>query len=970
MHTDLLDTTLQHLAGLLDGDLYDDLMMKSLYATDASVYRQLPMAVAFPKHTKDIQTIIRFASEHKLSVIPRAAGTSLAGQCVGDGIVVDISKYMNRILAVDPQEGWVRVQPSVIRDELNVFLEPYGLYFGPNTSTANRCNIGGMVGNNSCGTTSVVYGATRDHVLELKTVLSDGSEAVFQEMDKSEFHAKQQGDTLEASLYRHMAKTLSDADTKSQIREHFPKASVSRRNTGYAVDALLDSEVFSDSETQFNFCKLLCGSEGTLAFTTEVKLNVVPLPKPHDVVLAVHFESIKESMQATAVVMGHKPTACELMDKTILDCTKDNITQQKNRFFVEGDPAAILMVEFRADTLQEAKTLADACLTDLKAKGLGHAFPMLSGKQTKSVWDLRKAGLGLLANIPGDKKAVACIEDTAVAIEDLPAYIDDFSDMMKGFGQEAVYYAHAGAGELHLRPILNLKSSEDVRAFRNISEASARLVKQYKGSLSGEHGDGRVRAEFIPLVMGEANYKLFKEIKHTWDPQDIFNPGKIVDAAPMDTHLRYEPDVETPEIDTIFNFEDTGGILRTVEKCNGSGDCRKLSFAGGTMCPSYRATLDEKDTTRGRANILREFLTQNTKQNPFDHPEIKTAMDLCLSCKGCKSECPSNIDMARLKAEFQYQYQKQHGSSLRSKLIANNARLNALASGVPGLHNMLVKQSWFKALFGIARDRSLPALQSMTFKRWLQTYKQPFCERQVYLFCDEYTNYYDANIGKTAVKLFNALGYEVLFTEHPESGRAYISKGFLKQAKQIAQNNVSAFKGLISADKPLIGIEPSAILGFRDEYPDLVDVEMQEQAQKLSEHVMLIDEFISREIDSGHIDRLMFTSEEKSILLHGHCHQKALSSQHHTLKLLNLPENYHAEAIQSGCCGMAGSFGYEKEHYQLSQAIGNMVLFPAVNEAGTDIMIAANGTSCRHQIKDGTGKDTQHPVEILYNALK
>ncbi|MCB0463140.1 MAG: FAD-binding protein [Flavobacteriaceae bacterium] len=944
-------------------------MMKALYATDASVYRELPLAVAFPKNSDDIKTLIKFANEQNISLIPRAAGTSLAGQCVGDGIVVDISKHFNQILEINTNENWVRVQPGVVRDELNTFLQPYGLFFGPNTSTANRCMIGGMVGNNSCGSTSIVYGSTRDHVLELKTILSDGSEVIFNEKAVEAFKGKTKHKTLEGKLYHQILEALSRKDVQQEIENNFPKKTVTRRNTGYAVDALLNSNIFSGTDKNFNFCDLLCGSEGTLAFTTEIKLNLVPLPKPNVVLVAAHFNSIQDSLLATVVAMQKNITACELMDKTILDCTKNNIEQQKNRFFVEGDPEAILIIEFREDTLKEARSKAKELIIKLQEKKLGYAYPKIIDKETESVWNLRKAGLGLLANIPGDKKAVACIEDTAVAVEDLPEYIDAFTSLMKSYNQKAVYYAHAGAGELHLRPILNLKSSEDVKLFREISEASAKLVKSYRGSLSGEHGDGRVRAEFIPLVLGEKNYELFKQIKKTWDPNNIFNPGKIVNAKPMDKNLRYEADVIVPKIETIFNFNDEGGILKTVEKCNGSGDCRKLNFAGGTMCPSYRATLDEKDTTRGRANVLREFLTQNTKENPFNHPEIEEAMDLCISCKGCKSECPSNIDMATLKAEFQFQYHKDKSRSLRDKLIANNAKLNKIASKFPMIHNILIKQNWVKAMLAISTKRSLPKLQKKTLRDWFKSFKQTAKPRKVYLFCDEYTDYYDVEIGKKAILLLNKLGYQVLMIEHQESGRAYISKGFLKEAKEIANINVNLFKSLVSENNPLIGIEPSAILSFRDEYINLVDDTLKSEASELCKSVFLIDEFLANEIQAKHITSEMFTKESKQVLLHGHCHQKALSSTKYTKTILSLPLNFTVSEIPSGCCGMAGSFGYENEHYELSQKIGNQVLFPSIQKATNKTVLVANGTSCRHQIFDGASKTARHPVEVLYDAL-
>ena len=965
-----MNTKLNSLKTQLKGEFYYDDMMKALYATDASVYRELPLAIALPKNIDDVKLLIEFAQKNKISLIPRAAGTSLAGQCVGNGIVVDISKYFNQILEINTNESWVKVQPGVVRDRLNTFLVPFGLFFGPNTSTSNRCMIGGMVGNNSSGSTSIIYGSTRDHVLELKTILSDASEAVFTKQSIEEFNKKISDKSFEGTIYRHINEELSNEDVRLEIENNFPKKSVTRRNTGYAVDALLESNSFSETSKEFNFCELLCGSEGTLAFTTEIKLNVVALPKRNVVLVAAHFKSIHESLKATIIAMKENPTACELMDKTILDCTKDNIEQQKNRFFVEGDPEAILIIEFRVDALLEAKSKAKYLINQFQEKNLGFAFPIIVGKQTENVWNLRKAGLGLLSNIPGDKKAVACIEDTAVAVEDLPEYINAFTGLMKSYNQKAVYYAHAGAGELHLRPILDLKKSTDVKLFREISEASAKLVKSYQGSLSGEHGDGRVRAEFIPLVLGESNYKLFKRIKKTWDPNNIFNPGKIVNAKPMDQDLRYDQDVQEKHIETLFSFEDTGGMLKTVEKCNGSGDCRKLSFAGGTMCPSYRATLDEKDTTRGRANILREFLTQNTKENPFDHPEIKEAMDLCISCKGCKSECPSNIDMATLKAEFQYQYHKNKPRSLRDKLIANNAKLNSIASRFPKIHNILVNQNWFKISLGIAKNRSLPKLQNETLRNWFMTIQQNKSNRKVYLFCDEYTNYYDVKIGKKAVLLLNKLGYEVLLVDHRESGRAYISKGFLKEAKAIANANVKQFKDLISDSIPLIGIEPSAILSFRDEYLNLVDESLKIDAKKLSKSVLLIDEFLANEIDANHITSEAFSKESKTILLHGHCHQKAISSTSFTKRVLGLPLNYTISEIPSGCCGMAGSFGYETEHYELSQKIGNQVLFPEIKKATNKMLLVANGTSCRHQILDGIDKTTKHLVEVLYEALQ
>ena len=961
----------------LTGELHYDSLMRTLYATDASVYKMLPQAVALPKTVEDIKVLINYARENGTSLIPRTAGTSLAGQCVGDGIVVDVSKYFNKILEINTEESWVRVQPGVIRDELNAFLKPYGFFFGPNTSTANRCMIGGMVGNNSCGSTSIVYGSTRDHTLELKTILSDGSEVVFKDLTVEEYAEKIHQKGLEGDIYRFFHDKLSSKDVRERIKKEFPKANIQRRNTGYAVDLLLDTSPFVNTDNDFNLCKLLAGSEGTLAFTTEIKLNISPLQDPEIVVVAPHFSSIRETTKAVLTAMKHNPTACEMMDDLILQLTKDNIEQQKNRFFINGDPTGMLMVEFRGQTLAEAEKKADAMIADMQAKGEGYAFPKVYGKDTNKVWKLRSAGLGILANIPGDPKAVACIEDTAVALEDLPDYIDDFTKMMDDFGQKAVYYAHAGDGELHLRPVLNLKKAKDVQLFHDITEETAKLVKKYRGSFSGEHGDGRVRAEFIPLMVGKENYELFKEIKKVWDINGIFNPNKIVDADPMNTNLRYEPEQETPQFDTVFNFEKEGGILRMAEKCNGSGDCRKLSLSGGTMCPSYRATRNEKETTRARANTLRTFLTQNAKDNAFNHPEIKEVMDLCLSCKGCTSECPSNVDMATLKAEFLYQYQKTNGVPLRSWAFANISKINGLGSLVPSVTNFFLTNSLTsgiaKKVLNVAPKRTLPTLQKTTLRKWFNK-NQPKPNGKiistVYLFCDEFTNFNDTEIGIKAVKLLTKLGYEVKMVKHEESGRAAMSKGLLEMAQKCAKANVETFKNIITAETPLLGIEPSAILSFRDEYPRLVAQSEQEAAKNLGKNALLIDEFLEQEIKKGNITSAQFTNKKQHVKVHGHCHQKALSSVEKTAFVLGLLDNFTVEIIPSGCCGMAGSFGYEAEHYEISMQVGEDVLFPAVRAAKKDTIIVAVGTSCRHQIFDGTGREGVHLVEVLWESLK
>jgi FAD/FMN-containing dehydrogenase/Fe-S oxidoreductase len=968
---------LNELGHTLEGELFTDDALRIVYATDASAYREIPEAVAIPKSVEDLKKLIVYAAANNTSLIPRAAGTSLAGQVVGNGIVVDISKYFTKILELNKQEHWVRVQPGVIRDELNMYLKPHGLFFGPETSTANRAMIGGMIGNNSCGSNSVVYRSTREHLLEVNVLLSDGSETVFKAMNLEEFHEKCESNNLEGNIYKTVRSLLSNYENQQEIKKEFPKKSVERRNTGYALDVLVDSAPFTAGTEDFNFCKLIAGSEGTLAFITEVKLNVVPLPPGEIGLLCVHFNSIDESLRANLIALKYHPGASELIDHYVLECTKENIEQSKNRFFVQGDPEAILVVEFRGANRDEINTVAHACETDMRAAGLGYHFPLLFGDDSKKIWSLRKAGLGLLGNIPGDEKAVPVIEDTAVDVNDLPDYIADFNKLLIKHNLHAVHYAHAGSGELHLRPIINLKTEEGNQLFRTIAQEIATLVKKYQGSLSGEHGDGRLRGEFIEQMVGKKNYELFRKIKQTWDPGNIFNPNKIVDTPPMNTMLRYVPGQKTPAFDTVFRFHNQD-ILQHAEQCNGTGDCRKTHLSGGTMCPSYMASKNEKDTTRARANILREFLTNSDKLNRFDHSEIYEVMDLCLSCKGCKSECPSNVDVAKLKAEFLQHYYDANGVPFRSKLIANFNKAAKMGSIAPGIYNFMATTPPFstliKTLSGFALKRSMPTFHKTSLEKWFRKRKpetkQNSTGKKVYLFCDEFTNYNDTDIGIKAILLLEKLGYEVVIPQHEESGRAWLSKGLIKQAKIIANKNVSLLSKIITAETPLIGIEPSAILTFRDEYIDLSDDADLETAKKLAKNVFFIDEFIASEMEKGNISKDLFTKETRLIKLHGHCHQKALSSVTSSVKMMSFPENYRVETIPSGCCGMAGSFGFEKEHYDLSMQIGELVLLPIVRNQPEGVIIAAPGTSCRHQIKDGTGKKALHTIEVLYEALK
>jgi FAD/FMN-containing dehydrogenase/Fe-S oxidoreductase len=972
-----MNRELTELGSALEGDLFFDDTMRKLYATDASAYREMPLAVAIPKNDADIKILIDFASTNNTSLIPRTAGTSLAGQVVGGGIVVDVSKHFNQVLEVNKEENWVRVQPGVIRDDLNRYLNSYGRYFGPETSTANRAMIGGMVGNNSCGSNSIVYGSTRDHLLEVKGFLSDGSYTTFNALTEAEFNlALNSGSEIESAIYTSINAILSNDNNRENIEREFPKPSIGRRNTGYAIDLLAINKPFNKEGDDFNFCKIIAGSEGTLMFLTEIKLNTIPLPPKNKALVCVHCEDVNESLLVNLVGLKYSPHASELIDRYVLECTKQNIEQQKNRFFIKGDPGAILVVELAAENDEALDSKCLDLINELKKEKLGYHFPVLKGNDLGKIWALRKAGLGLLANIPGDAKAVPVIEDTAVDVQDLPQYIMDFNKILDKHKMKCVHYAHAGSGEIHLRPIINLKTKKGHEQYRTIATEIAHLVKKYKGSLSGEHGDGRLRAEFIKTMIGDENYSLLKQVKKAWDPKNIFNPGKITETPPMDSNLRYEADKEEPEIKTYFDWSKNNGVLRSAELCNGSGDCRKTPMSGGTMCPSYMATRNEKDTTRSRANILREVLTNSTKVNKFDSEEIKEVLDLCLSCKGCKSECPSNVDMARLKAEFQQNYFDIHGIPLKTKLTGRFNQNMKMASHFPAAYNFfitnLVTSKVFKAFMGIAEQRPLPRMPKQTLIKW---YKKNFerktsdTSKKLYLFADEFTNFQDVEIGKKVIMLLDQLEYYIVIPEHEESCRTFISKGMLKEAIPIINKNIKLLSKIISEDTPMIGIEPSAILTLKDEYPDLCDTALKSKAMALTKDLYTFEEFISKEFEKGNIKAESFREETKLVRAHGHCHQKALSSVVTLKKVLSIPKNYKVQMIPSGCCGMAGSFGYEKEHYDVSMQIGELVLFPTVREAAEDTIIAAPGTSCRHQIHDGTGRESKHPAEILFEAL-
>ncbi len=784
------------------------------YSTDASVYQEKPLAVALPKHSGDIKRLIDFALRHQITLIPRAAGTSLAGQVVGDGIIVDSSKYFNAIKEINVEEKWVKVQPGVIRDDLNKKLVSHGLMFGPETSTSNRAMIGGMVGNNSCGLHSIVWGSVRENLLEVQAVLSDGSEVVF----KDEPITDNNYTGLKKEIYTGLLNLFSNEASQEIIKNQFPKKSVSRRNTGYALDSLVNMEPFSPSGESFNLCKLIAGSEGTLMFITEVKLRLIDLPPKEVALVCVHCTSLDQALRANIIALKHKPMASELVDRYIMNFTLQHPEYRKNCFFVEGDPAAILMVEFMADTKDRVVWQAQEFINELKQHEYGYAFPVLYNHETTYAWEVRKAGLGLLRNLPGDIQPVNLIEDCAVAPEELPEYISDLQSLLDKHGVSASYYAHAGAGELHVEPMVNLKTEEGLLLFRNILAETVQLIKKYNGSLSGEHGDGRLRGEYISSVMGSETYAFFKSVKKLFDPHNIFNKGKIVDTPPMDTQLRIKPGVQAPHIKTNFDFSMQGGMLRLAEKCSGSGDCRRSELAGGTMCPSFMATRNEKDTTRARANVLRQYLSDPADAEPLNHKEIKEVMDLCLSCKGCKTECPSGVDVTKMKAEFLQQYYDKNGITLRTKLIGNFTSQMKLARLFYPAYNFVFANKFLRGIankaIGFHPKRSIPLLPATTLRGWYEKRKKQYngTDKRINFFCDEFTNYYDTEIGKKAILLLEALGYHVTIPSHLESGRTYLSKGLVKKAAAIINRNITLLSKAVSEEIPIVGIEPSAIL--------------------------------------------------------------------------------------------------------------------------------------------------------------
>ena len=962
-----MDDLIRDLQKRIAGEVRFDQMSKVLYSTDASIYEIEPLGVVIPRTPDDVLAAVEVCGRHGAAMVARGGGTSLCGQSIGRAVILDLSKYLNRVLEVNVEERWARVQPGVVLDELNAQLAPHGLWFAPDVSPSNRATLGGMIGNNSSGARSIVYGRTGEHVLEMSVVLPDGQTIAARPLAEPDLKRVLASETREGELCRTLHRLVTAH--RDEILARYPK--ILRRVGGYGLDEFVDGR-------PFNLARILVGSEGTLATTLDARINLEPRPKPSQIALmVVHYRTMTDALESTVEVLATEPTAIELADKYILDLTRKSLEYARQMTFVQGDPGALLFVEYYGETRQELTDKLDRLQARLARRGIGTAFTRaVTPEEQQKIWKIRKAGMALLLGMIGDRKPIAGIEDTAVAPERLAQYLRRVDDIVRSHGAEAAYYGHASVGCIHVRPILDLKRDPEVETLRSIAAQVSDLVLEFGGAMSAEHGDGLARSCWNEKLFGPTLYGAFRELKAVFDPRGIMNPGKIVDAPPMTANLRYGGRYKTREVKTFFRFAREGGFDRAVEMCNGAAVCRKT--LEGTMCPSYMVTRDEEHSTRGRANALRAAINGHLPAEALASPRMYEVFDLCLECKGCKAECPSNVDMAKLKYEFLAHYYARNGTPLRARLFAHIETLNRLGCAGAPLSNWVANSAparWlFDRLFGIHQNRQLPPFARETFPRWFAQRTQRgvlpsvagrSARRQVVLFHDTYTTYNYPELGKAAVKVLEAAGFEVALADKKCCGRPMISKGLLRQARENAAYNVDRLFRYAEQGIPILGLEPSCVLTLRDEYPDLID---DPRAERLAKGTFLVEEFLVGLHEQGQLN-LPFRSGAASILLHGHCHQKALVGSSPSLRILRLLPGTTVEEVDSGCCGMAGSFGYEKEHYEMSLAIGNHRLFPAIKAKGPEWEIVASGVSCRQQIAHGTGRRAKHLVEILAEAL-
>jgi len=955
-----LDAFRQQLSEKVRGEVKFDEVTLAVYATDASIYQIMPPAVVFPRDEADVLAAIATAAEHGVPVLPRGGGTSLGGQAVGAAMVLDFTKHMKDVIELNVEERWVRVQPGVILDELNAQLAPHGLQFGPDPATSSRAAIGGMMGNNSSGTKSIVFGIMVDHVISSRVALSDGAVLSFEELSADEYARRCEGgggSAREAEVLGGF-KRIIDAN-RDQIDKRFPK--VMRRVQGYNLDRF-------GQAGGWNLSKLIVGSEGTLGVILEAKLNLVPVPKCK-ALCAVHFAELLEAVRTVAPILDHGPSAVEIMDADVIGRARENPSISKLAGFIEGDPQAILIVEFFGETPEEVSGKVEKLAAELRSKSLGYAWPAITDPARQAeVWQIRKGGLGLLLGMKGNRKPTAFIEDCCLPVEHLPEYIDQMSQFCKGRGVEMAMYAHASVGVIHVRPILDLRLQEDIDHMKAIAEHAMSLVRQYGGAWSGEHGDGRVRSPLLERFLGPEIYAAFKDVKRLFDPAGLMNPGVIVDTNPMDQDLRYGTNYRVGQIETVYHYREDLSFAGAVEMCSGVGACRQTLI--GTMCPSYRLTGDEQHSTRGRANILRLAMTGQLGEAGLTGPAVAEVLDLCLSCKACKSECPSNVDMARLKGEVMQKHHDTHGVSLRERLVAKSTKMARLMSGWPApMMNWFQKTKLFRWVLekvaGFDRRRTPPAYARQTLTKWFDSRPkgEGSGERpKVVLFDDTYMTYHQTEVGVSAVELLESCGYEVVLARAGCCQRPRISHGFLRDAKRDGTETLRNLDVYARQGLPIVVCEPGCASALSDDLPDLVDDA--ELGRRIKDSVMMIDVFLAREVEAGRLD-CAFTSPYSRILIHGHCHQKSLYGTAAMKGLLDRVEGTEVAEIDSGCCGMAGSFGYEVEHYEQSLAVGEEVLFPAIRERAKGTAVVACGFSCRHQIADATGVKPLHWVQTI-----
>lgn len=956
----------------VSGEVRFDRLSRALYSTDASVYQIVPLGVVIPKNDNDVLATVRACARFRVPVTARGGGTSQAGQAIGAGVQLDCSKYFNRILEVNAGERWVRVQPGCVLDDLNAEVKSFGLQFAPDISTSNRATVGGMIANNSSGTRSVIYGKTGDHVLELRVLLSDGSVIEMRGLDAEAWAEKCRLTDREGDCYR-AVRRLAEANAE-EIKRRFPN--ILRRVGGYNLDRFLPGG------GPFNLSQMVVGSEGTLGIVMEAKLRLVPLPRAR-AVMVVQFNDLLEALATTPTILTHGPSAVEVLDKYILDSTRLNAEASRLRGFLQGDPNAILIIEFFAETAEELPPRLDAVESELRGRGSGDCFHRAADAEAQArIWKLRKAALGLSMAEKGDAKALSFVEDTAVAPERLHDYIAEFLALIERHGTRAGVYAHASVGCLHVRPVINLKTEDGVRRFEAIAGEVADLVLKYGGALSGEHGDGLVRSPFQEKMYGPALYAAFREIKRTFDPLNLFNPGKIVDSPPLTANLRYGPSYLTPDVPTTFDFSTDGGLARAAELCAGVGECRKRRE--GSMCPSYQATREEQHSTRGRANALRLVITGQLGDQGFTDPALFDALDLCLECKACKSECPTNVDVARLKAEFLDQYYRKHGLPLRNRFFGRIAEMCRWGHRLSPVSSWVARDGFFRWMnerfFGIDRRRVPPPFARLTFCQ--QFSASPFARgkdlaRPVLLFPDTFTNFFEPGIGMATAELFHRSGRGVVIEPEPRRpgtgllccGRPMISNGMLAEAVSVAEHNVELLHPWAAAGRPIVACEPSCILTIKDDYPALVHREFREKAATVAAACRTVEDVLDEAVAGDGDGALRFQPRAGQFLVQAHCHQRSLVGMRSLMSLLRRIPGVDVIDLDAGCCGMAGSFGYEKEHYEVSRLVGEQRLFPSLSRGGADSVLVAPGFSCRRQIEHFVGRSALHPAELLLKSL-